>query len=430
MKQKIFNSIIILICSTFLITIIATSCILYSDYKIGLDAAQKRYEKLFNQTESAIVKYGYPNSDFIAAFNLSVGSLEYYNSITLKNSDQVIYDYVDSSNQLSSIFTTTKSSRLTEGENIDITLTVSIYTLSSAIIFSRTKVAFIIILATTLLSILCLIYVYLNNSSSNSNKTFSFESKKDTVGSQESFDDEISFDVKDPIDENTDEHNNESTNNTDLDYSDEQDEVFDYESNDLNLKKSESSDSTSIGKIQATSTSINESEKTSDLFSSDSGFCYEKFLITRLESELARASSGELDLSLILISIPNIKLQNDCGLEICKKVLDFFHYRDMIFEYKQDGIAIIHSNADINASMEIAESLYVEIASVLSKFEVNSKPYFGIASRSLRFISGDRLLTEAQQALLHAKEDEDSQIIAFRVNPEKYRQYVATKEEN
>ena len=100
----------------------------------------------------------------------------------------------------------------------------------------------------------------------------------------------------------------------------------------------------------------------------------------------------------------------------------------MLFEYKTDGIAIIFSNANIDKAMESCESIYAEICSVLSRNNSNSKPYIGIASRSLRFISGERIITEAEQALVHASEDQDSPIIAFRVNPEKYRKYMATKQ--
>ena len=50
MKRNIFNAIIILICSVFAVTIVATGCVLYSDYNTGIKAAEKRFEKLFNQT--------------------------------------------------------------------------------------------------------------------------------------------------------------------------------------------------------------------------------------------------------------------------------------------------------------------------------------------------------------------------------------------
>ena len=64
---------------------------------------------------------------------------------------------------------------------------------------------------------------------------------------------------------------------------------------------------------------------------------------------------------------------------------------------------------------------------ILKEEKQKAKPIIGISSRSLRLISVDRLKTEAEQALLHASEDVDSPIVAFRVNPEKYRKYISGK---
>ena len=48
-----------------------------------------------------------------------------------------------------------------------------------------------------------------------------------------------------------------------------------------------------------------------------------------------------------------------------------------------------------------------------------------ISSRSFRLIPGKRLITEAEEALSRAMDDQETAIVAFRVNPEKYRQYIA-----
>ena len=57
----------------------------------------------------------------------------------------------------------------------------------------------------------------------------------------------------------------------------------------------------------------------------------------------------------------------------------------------------------------------VEMLSLLSK-------EFGVSINEL--ISGERLITEAEQAQKHAEEDATSPVIAFRVNPEKYRNFI------
>lgn len=499
MKRNIFYAVIILICSVFVITLAATGCVMYSDYKTGIAAAEKRFEKLFYQTEDAISKYSVPTKEFMKEFNKAIGSPEYYYSVSLQNAGQEIYTYPADEPRGSKFFTVTKSSRITEGSSLDLTLTVCIYTLPSDIIFSRIRIAFIIILATTLASSLCLFYLYLSDAkdmqkTGSGKKPYArneFEKEDETDYDEENFDIDFDFNEDDnfnfpeeeadtvetdgdeqetgsaelhideeskseaetqlsePEQENDFHVELESGNESDAENSgivsggtaetpSEQDSAPDTEnSGEENTTPSETENALSNETAAASenneanteqSEQTAEEESAHDLFSSATGLCFEKYLTTRLDSELARSSSGELDLSLILIRVPGNPLDDACGAEICKTVLDIFHYRDMLFEYKKDGIAVIFSNADIDKAMESSETMYTEICAILNKYEKKQKPVFGIASRSLRFIAGERLITEAEQALIHAGEDAESPIIAFRVNPEKYRQYIASKE--
>ena len=107
--------------------------------------------------------------------------------------------------------------------------------------------------------------------------------------------------------------------------------------------------------------------------------------------------------------------------------METFQYKDFIFEYKDDGFAAIVQDRDVDSAMQSAEKLYSSLMDILKEEKQKAKPIIGISSRSLRLISVDRLKTEAEQALLHASEDVDSPIVAFRVNPEKYRKYISGK---
>ena len=48
----------------------------------------------------------------------------------------------------------------------------------------------------------------------------------------------------------------------------------------------------------------------------------------------------------------------------------------------------------------------------------------GISSVSSRIVSAERLITEAEQAVFHALEDKSTPVVAFRVNAQKYREYI------
>ena len=48
----------------------------------------------------------------------------------------------------------------------------------------------------------------------------------------------------------------------------------------------------------------------------------------------------------------------------------------------------------------------------------------GVSTRSMRLISGIRLVKEAMEAVNKALEELELPIVAFKVNPERYRQFL------
>lgn len=442
MNKKIFNAVIISIISVFVFTIAITIGVLTSDYKTGAKAIDNKFQTILKKTEYAIARHGQPDSNFIAEFEKNIiGSKDYYCSINLKNGNDSIYHFQNTSK----LFTITKSARITEGENLDLTLTLVLYALPATLIYSRLIVTFIITLIATLASILCLVYLYTHKDKSELKKTSEKSEEKLILD-----DDDFNFDNSLPGDTDFETTSDDSTEDqTEYSFYDDfsaQTETItdetalvsdDSDSFDESLSFDEplSSDEpvisvTTPAVSEATtdnSASSDSSQDDDSLFNTKTGFCNQSYLVTRLESELSRASSSELDLSLILIRIPDINFKEPYGVSICNKILDLFHYKDIIFEYKNDGIAIICNGSDIDKAMETAEIIHTEICSILNASGINTKPLIGIASRTLRFISGERLIVEAEQALLHAKDDPESPIIAFRVNPEKYRKFMASQ---
>lgn len=442
MNKKIFNAVIISIISVFVFTIAITIGVLTSDYKTGAKAIDNKFQTILKKTEYAIARHGQPDSKFIAEFEKTIiGSKDYYCSINLKNGNDSIYHFQNTSK----LFTITKSARITEGENLDLTLTLVLYALPATLIYSRLIVTFIITLVATLASILCLVYLYTHKDKSELKKTSEKSEEKLILD-----DDDFNFDNSLPGDTDFETTSDDSTEDqTEYSFYDDfsaQTETItdetalvsdDSDSFDESLSFDEplSSDEpvisvTTPAVSEATtdnSASSDSSQDDDSLFNTKTGFCNQSYLVTRLESELSRASSSELDLSLILIRIPDINFKEPYGVSICNKILDLFHYKDIIFEYKNDGIAIICNGSDIDKAMETAEIIHTEICSILNASGINTKPLIGIASRTLRFISGERLIVEAEQALLHAKDDPESPIIAFRVNPEKYRKFMASQ---
>lgn len=163
------------------------------------------------------------------------------------------------------------------------------------------------------------------------------------------------------------------------------------------------------------------SKEPEGLFSPITGFGWESYLQTRLDNELNRATACETDLSLFIIKLENVDKESEIAKEVYNYLSTQFQFKDLIFEYKDDCIVSLKIGSDIDEAFNFANKILVDIDTILNG---NGKCYIGITSRSIRMVSGERLITEAEQALSHAKEDEDSPIIAFRVDADKYREFL------
>jgi len=161
------------------------------------------------------------------------------------------------------------------------------------------------------------------------------------------------------------------------------------------------------------------------LFSPATGVGWESYMETRLDSELVRAASFEQDLALVLLRIPGLENNSLMMKRIAAVLLDFFKFRDFVFEYKKDGFAGILLNINLDQAMVLSETMHTQLKELLESENIREKLAIGISTRSLRILPGSRLISEANQALEKAFGETGLPIVAFRVNPDKYRQFVA-----
>lgn len=165
------------------------------------------------------------------------------------------------------------------------------------------------------------------------------------------------------------------------------------------------------------------------LFSEKSGFGWESYLEPRLDAELIRAASNEMDLSLFIINIQDIDKDSPAFNAVCETMLEFFQYKDMVFEYGESGFAGILVNTNIDGAMAASELLYTNLKDIFNEYECNASIGIGLTTRSLRLITGARLLNEAKKAAEKAMGEKTLPIVAFRVNHEKSKQYLAESAE-
>ena len=165
-------------------------------------------------------------------------------------------------------------------------------------------------------------------------------------------------------------------------------------------------------------------EKPQGLFSPESDVGWEAYTAERLDAELHRSASFEQDLAVVVAEFKNEGSQgNYLYREFAAEAVRFFTHRDLIFERGPAGFTIIIPNCDLEQGFVKSEQFHDRILQALP-LKNRGELCMGLSSRAGRLLDAQRILVEAGEALKKAREDEDSPIIAFKSDPEKYRAYI------
>lgn len=304
-----------------------------------------------------------------------------------------------------------------------------LYIFSTEKILSSLEKSFFIILFATILTFIILFFSYKSYNtkkvdSKNSNENDEIEEDEEIID-QEQIEEDNSIEIDNSeieiIDEST------STKESEIEIAE---ETFENNQN-IEEDKEEKISAEDTNKVEVLLPSEEikpiQSESSVHIFSPKTGFCFESYLESRLDNELNRAIASEFDLSLFVFRIPSIQLEqnNEVLQKVCKYLTTEFQFKDLLFEYDEDCLIGIKNNMNLDTALTFAEKFYSDITEIVK--ENNLKCYIGISTRTVRIITGKRLLTEATEALKHALEDENNPIIAFRANAEKYRKMMQEK---
>ncbi|MBB6478906.1 hypothetical protein [Spirochaeta isovalerica] len=161
------------------------------------------------------------------------------------------------------------------------------------------------------------------------------------------------------------------------------------------------------------------SENGPSLFSPKSGVGWEDFIEDRVNFELERAASEDQDLVLGLIQCDS--LTEDNYKIFADQLKEDFNYPDLIFEYKDKGFALIVPNNDLDQSLKTLEAFTGREIEEYGEINV------GISSRNGRLITGGRIFMEAENALHKAVDDPEKNIVGFRSDPDKFREFLSKK---
>ena len=171
------------------------------------------------------------------------------------------------------------------------------------------------------------------------------------------------------------------------------------------------------------------SAEAKNLFSPNSGLGWNQHLQQRLKFEIDRAASLDLDLALALVRVDDfdsIAKQSAVYVKIAKMLLENYTFQDLAFEYKDDSYAIIIPDMDLDQGIMSLDHFKKKISSSA----ISDQPVtvsVGLSSRAGRLVNGATLLAESAKALKKAQAEGKNLLIAFRANPEKYRETVSKK---
>ena len=163
---------------------------------------------------------------------------------------------------------------------------------------------------------------------------------------------------------------------------------------------------------------------TGDIHSPETGLLRRSFLNERLDNELKRAASFDQDLVLGLIGLSSMQESFNADTFV-QLLLERFPFSDLAFEYNAGGFAVIIPNSDLNQGIVEFEGLLTEIEK--TNGTTGAVTPVGLSSRNGRLMDAVRLIKEADKALQKASCEQKSTIIAFRTDPSKYREFIASR---
>ena len=432
---------------------------LYKEYSTNLNKSETRYTNLVNDIRTLSYNQAENTTAFSQAIKNAVGDAEAYSFIQVRRDGETVVFYPAGKlkEETVSRLTRTFSTSLTVNKQA-VTVDCNIYLIRPDSIFYYARVSFLMILIITIITVIMIIY--LNMVEANTTDVISFEEEVENSETENSLveteTDEETITEESTTEENpSDESISEETENEAVTVTEESEEIT--ENTAASAQESEISEAVETIEEQKTAevtpeevrailaepltdeqTSISEPEtkiekvklpveeikpaKTDDipsgLFDPVTGIGWESYLLTRLNNEIERATASEIDLSLFVIKVPGIEKTSEVFRNICNYLAIQFQFKDLLFEYKDDSIVAMKISMNIDEALNLADKLYSDICNLIN----GTNCRIGITSRSIRMVTGERLLMEAEQSLEHS--DADSPIIAFRVDSEKYRQMM------
>lgn len=391
---------------------------LYREFTTNLEKSDKKITVLTNEIHTLSNNISENNASYEKLIKDSIGDAGAYAYIQVKRSGETVVLYPAGKSKEETISKLTKSyeRKITVKEQ-PVEIIANIYLIKPDSIFYYARISFLLILIITLITIIMIIYL---NLSESSGETISLEEESENIEDS----DELQIETENEVSaEEATEVSEETTGVVEEASSAEEKAEMTPEVTPEEVKAilAEPLTDSQIEPAKLPLDEIkpqNTENDPSGLFNPSTGIGWESYILTRLANEIDRATASEFDLSLFIIRMADITRDSEEFKNVCNYLAIQFQFKDLLFEYKDDSIVAIKISMDIDEAIILADKLYSDICNIIN----SNKCRIGISSRSIRMVTGERLMLEAEQAIEHS--DESSPVIAFRVDSEKYRQLM------
>ena len=413
---------------------------LYKEYSTNLEKSDIRYTNLVNDIRTLSYNQAENNASYAQSIKKAVGDSGAYSFIQVKREGETVVFYPAGKLKEETVSKLTKSfsTSLTVNKQ-SVTVDCNLYLIRPDSIFYYARVSFLMILIITIITVIMIIY--LNLVEETSSDVISLEENSEEETEEEILDDSeetVNISETEKVEEREKETEApapviepEKTENETEEKSaevtpEEVKAIFAEPLTDdvVNETVEDAIPVDNPAPVEPAKLPVDEIKpaKTADnpsgLFDPATGIGWESYLLTRLNNEIERATASEIDISLFVIKVPDISMTSEVYKNICNYLAIQFQFKDLLFEYKDDSIVAIKISMNVDEALSLAEKLYTDICNIID----GKNCRIGITSRSIRMVTGERLLLEAEQSIEHS--DASSPIIAFRVDSEKYRQMI------
>lgn len=311
---------------------------------------------------------------------------------------------------------------LSDEENT--TVSIALFKLKPAAIFNNAKTSFLIILACTLLTMLLLILDPVFSPAKKEN----YSTVDESVNPE---DEEINTEEADITENSTEDFG--SSEEEDISLPDSEPEVDQIE--EPAHEPAENSE-TSLTQAEATAENDQNPENQEDfdieIFPQDDSVKIESLeeespLSEKINSIL---SDSKAEVSLFLLCYVGTEKDEEITEHVKSFIQDAYFPEDAIFTLNENTLALVKADTDIDQAEDFAADFHKALTEQVLSEKSGIQFDIGISSRATRTITAARLITEAKEALKHAISDNESHIIGFHVDIEKYNEFMKNRKQS